>query len=202
MSEAVKEMWLHEEDGTKVAPRTLITCIQDEDGDLFEDYANSILMVSQDETTEIPEDLVTSITSQDIHNIVSDAYDNTKTYSVRDYCIKDNVLYKCNTAVEIAEEFDDAKWTATTCASEFDSLNNKLSKYEYLEFTATGTGLIDTGISSTDYDIISVVAVDCYMKPFKHYAYSTWHCLVYWIDGTKANENGTYTAKALVRKIT
>lgn len=49
-----------------------------------------------------------------INDIVGDAYDNTKTYTISDYCIKDNILYKCNTKITKAEEFDFTKWTATT----------------------------------------------------------------------------------------
>ena len=38
--------------------------------------------------------------------ISSDAYDNSKLYAVGDYCIYDNKLYRCITAIESAEEFN------------------------------------------------------------------------------------------------
>lgn len=55
---------------------------------------------------------------------VSDAYDDTATYDVGDYCIYNSVLYKCNTAIAVAESFTPAKWTATTVAKELE--DNKI----------------------------------------------------------------------------
>ena len=46
-------------------------------------------------------------------SVISDQYDNTKTYAVGDIVIYNNVLYKCTTAVTTAEDFDSTKWTAT-----------------------------------------------------------------------------------------
>lgn len=46
----------------------------------------------------------------------SDVYDNTKTYTVGDYCIYNNQLYKCSTEITVAEEFDSTKWTITSLA--------------------------------------------------------------------------------------
>jgi len=46
------------------------------------------------------------------------AYDATKTYEVGKLVIYEDILYKCTTAVTEAEEFDEAKWTATTIADE------------------------------------------------------------------------------------
>ena len=45
---------------------------------------------------------------------VSDAYDSTATYTVGDYCIHDDVLYRCSTAIATAEEWDETHWTAVT----------------------------------------------------------------------------------------
>ena len=129
MSETANKKWLTEDDGTKIVPRTLISCVQDEDGNTLQESVDNMLVIEPEETTEIPEDITSVVTSQDIHNIVSDVYDNTKTYSVGDYCIKDNMLYKCNTEITEAEEFDSSKWDATTCGSEFNSLNSKLPQF-------------------------------------------------------------------------
>lgn len=53
--------------------------------------------------------------------IISDLYSNTKTYAVDDYCIYNNTLYKCITAVTTAENFDPTKWQATNIATELES---------------------------------------------------------------------------------
>ena len=60
--------------------------------------------------------------------IISDAYDNAKTYTVGDYCIYGNILYKCNTAITTPEDFDSTKWDATTIGDEFVGINADLSE--------------------------------------------------------------------------
>lgn len=60
-------------------------------------------------TSDIPD-----VSTKANESIVADAYDNTQTYTVGDIVIYNNTLYKCTTAVSTAEDFDSAKWTATT----------------------------------------------------------------------------------------
>lgn len=50
--------------------------------------------------------------------LVSDKYDSTSTYKVGDYCIYNNILYKCNTAITTAEAWNSSHWTATNITSE------------------------------------------------------------------------------------
>lgn len=63
--------------------------------------------------------------------ISSDAYDNSKLYAVGDYCIYDNKLYRCITAIESAEAFNIAKWEQTTVGREVKQLNSNLSELSY-----------------------------------------------------------------------
>lgn len=42
------------------------------------------------------------------------AYSSNSTYSVNDYVYYNNLIYKCNTAVDTAEAFDSTKWTQKT----------------------------------------------------------------------------------------
>lgn len=42
------------------------------------------------------------------------AYSSTSTYAVDDYVYYNNLIYKCNTAVTVAEPFDSQKWTQKT----------------------------------------------------------------------------------------
>ena len=58
---------------------------------------------------------------------VSDVYDSTSTYAVGDYCIYENTLYKCTTAISTAEEFDSSKWTVASISYEFKRITNELS---------------------------------------------------------------------------
>ena len=61
--------------------------------------------------------------------ISSDAYDNSKLYAVGDYCIYDNKLYRCITAIESAEAFNIAKWEQTTVGKEVKQLKNDLGNF-------------------------------------------------------------------------
>ena len=67
--------------------------------------------------------------AQQSKDIVSDEYSATNTYAVGDYCIHENVLYKCKTAITTGEEFDSNKWVQTTCGTEFKELNSNLADY-------------------------------------------------------------------------
>ena len=62
-------------------------------------------------------------------DISSDAYDNSKSYAVGDYCIYNNKLYRCITAIESAEAFNIAKWEQTTVGNEVSQLNSNLSDF-------------------------------------------------------------------------
>ena len=54
-------------------------------------------------------------------DMITDAYSSSSTYSVGDYCIYGNTLYKCTTAISTAEAWNSAHWTATTIATELNS---------------------------------------------------------------------------------
>ncbi len=59
--------------------------------------------------------------------ISSDAYNNSKSYAVGDYCIYDNKLYRCITAIESAEAFNVEKWEQTTVGKEVNQLSSNLA---------------------------------------------------------------------------
>lgn len=68
-----------------------------------------------DDGIEHIEDYLASDESQ---SNIADAYDETATYSVGDYVIFEGNLYKCTTAVTVAEEFDSDKWTQVVVTDE------------------------------------------------------------------------------------
>lgn len=65
-------------------------------------------------------------TTDDTTNMMSDAYDNTATYVVGDIVIYDGVLYKCNTDISTAEDFDSSKWDATNLGDEIESIHSEI----------------------------------------------------------------------------
>ena len=67
----------------------------------------------------------------------ADVFDNTKTYAVGDYCIYDNVLYKCKDAITSVGEWDASKWDATSIAEEFAAIQTQLDGKVDNSFTAS-----------------------------------------------------------------
>ena len=53
------------------------------------------------------------LTAEETKNLIADTYDNTTTYSVGDYVIYNNSLYKCITEIEAAETWTAAHWAST-----------------------------------------------------------------------------------------
>lgn len=52
---------------------------------------------------------------------IANVYDSTATYSIGDYCIQANTLYKCTTAIAVGEAFDSSKWTSVKVMDEMPS---------------------------------------------------------------------------------
>jgi len=53
---------------------------------------------------------------------ITSPYDNTSTYAVGKYVTYNGVLYRCVTAIDVAEDFDSSKWTAVTVGSELERM--------------------------------------------------------------------------------
>lgn len=54
--------------------------------------------------------------------IGGDEYDSTSTYEIGDFCIYNNKLYRCITAIITAEAFTPAHWEETSVENELDAL--------------------------------------------------------------------------------
>ena len=68
-------------------------------------------------------------------DMITDAYSSSSTYAVGDYCIYENTLYKCTTAISTAEEFDSSKWeevnVMTTVRSLIENILLESDKKKY-----------------------------------------------------------------------
>ena len=62
-----------------------------------------------------------------------DAYDNTQTYAVGDYCINANTIYKCTTAISTPEAWNASHWQSTSIMKEFSDVNASLVKLTQLD---------------------------------------------------------------------
>lgn len=61
----------------------------------------------------------------EIQQPITDIYDSTQTYAVGDYCIYNNVLYKCIGAT--TGNFDSTKWTATKITEKLTTVVDNLT---------------------------------------------------------------------------
>jgi hypothetical protein len=80
---------------------------------------------------------------QSISNIISmiaPTYNATSgTYSEGDYVIYNNNLYKCNTTISTAEDFDSSKWDSTTIMGAIKDIEIRLGGLSFYNGAATGT---------------------------------------------------------------
>lgn len=63
----------------------------------------------------------TSLSAENLNKMqdhVTEFYSSDLTYKVGDYCVYDNTIYKCTTAITEPEEFDSNKWQKTTITEE------------------------------------------------------------------------------------
>ena len=63
-------------------------------------------------------------------------YDSTASYNVGDVCSYDGYSYKCNTEITGGETWDPSHWDSTDAYAEIDTLNQNLTKYRSIEYTA------------------------------------------------------------------
>lgn len=80
-----------------------------------------------------------------------DEYDNTSTYEVGDYCIYNNKLYVCNTAIATAEEFNSAHWTETSVDGIINGVKNNIETIQNSLDVTNGSGNANSSyISATE----------------------------------------------------
>lgn len=140
---------------------------------------------------KVLKDLVESVLGQQ-----ADAY-NKKTYAVGDYCIYENALYKCNTAISSAEEWTAGHWTKTTIAAELKNivgsvatvnnaiteLNGKIEKIhaEKIIITADSTNVTDVINAIYTRMAISNYATGCLVNVMVNE--KLWWSGVVWTNG-------------------
>lgn len=59
--------------------------------------------------------------------MTGDEYNSSSTYSKGDLIIYNNILYKCNTDITTAEEWNASHWTATSLSNEIENKQNTLT---------------------------------------------------------------------------
>ena len=91
-----------------------------------------------------------SINSKANNSIVSDEWNNTTTYSVGQYCIYSNSLWKCKVQHNGQTPTEGTYWTNVSVSNEISSLNSSLSDKVGNKFVSsfliTNLKGLDTGI--------------------------------------------------------
>lgn len=107
-------------------------------------------------------------TIADTNNILSDAYSDTSTYKVGDYCIYDQAMYKCKEGISEPEEFAPEHWERVSIAEEMDGLTNRVTPIE-----KGGTGALDARTAYMNLSHIYVetagTSLDDYKEPGVYY---------------------------------
>ena len=109
---------------------------------------------------------------------IANPYSNQATYDVGDFVIYQTVLYKCTTAVSVAEDFDDTKWEATLVSNidvdsekaieAYDTLNKFPSDVLWNDNALFGKLKRTFNGITTDFDVSSLMPTQgktYYVKP-------------------------------------
>lgn len=83
--------------------------------------------------------------------VISDEYDEHTAYSIGDYCIYQNTLYKCNTNISPYEIWDSTHWDACTVGEELTGVNSSLAQFGYYTLL-NGESVSNTRTSKTLYN--------------------------------------------------
>lgn len=78
-----------------------------------------------------------------------DEYNNSSTYEVGDYCIYNNKIYECNTAIATAEDFDSSKWNETSINGIIESVKSDVeTNTSNISTNTNSIGTINTKIGA------------------------------------------------------
>ena len=88
-------------------------------------------------------------------------YDATATYAVGAYCVRDNALYRCSTAISTAEAWTAGHWTACTVADELGTMSETISSMQCLKVSRTGISSLQARIPAGT-DTNAAITADMY----------------------------------------
>lgn len=95
----------------------------------------------QKKLEEIPREVIIPRYNELVDSVadICEEFSKLSTYDVGDYCIYENVLFKCVEPVTVEGDWDSTKWIATSVTKEIASVNNSLP----------------LPLTQTDYDALS-----------------------------------------------
>ena len=90
---------------------------------------------------------------------IAPGYDSTATYALDDLCIYNDVLYKCTTAITVAEEWTAGHWTAVIVDGAFTRRLQFENVVAGVPSTATADIGASTGITGATVDVSTFEAI-------------------------------------------
>ena len=93
-----------------------------------------------------------------LDDIVAPEYDSTATYEVGEYCTYDGDLYKCNTAIDVAEDWTAAHWDNTSITEELDDKADKDEAVTSVAYDTTNKKITQT-VNGQASDVVSVSTI-------------------------------------------
>jgi hypothetical protein len=92
----------------------------------YQKTTDSALNTTSKLTTGAINEIKTGLDNVDTTANEAPTYNATLTYAVGDYVSYQKHIYKCNTAIEVAEEWNASHWTQVTLGAEIETVNNSL----------------------------------------------------------------------------
>ena len=92
-------------------------------------------------THEDAQELISAVRTKDTSNL-ADVYDPTTTYDVGEFCVHNNILYKCTTAISSPEAWTAAHWSS-------EKVCDNLQDTEQTDKIKSDIGIVEDGNAAT-----------------------------------------------------
>lgn len=159
------------------------------------DVDNVSYLDAVNKVNELDTKLSTQMSS--IKDDIHEQYDNTQTYSIGDYCINDNQLYKCIVDVSTPEDFDQSKWEQTTVGKEIETykkeindIKNNFGSKIVLSDTQSGQSYTTGTSSLKNYEILEdgIYSIEFHIEGYDSNLNSRKRCTIYRSNSSVTSE--------------
>ena len=114
------------------------------EGDTLTDIADAIRAIAGGESLMTPAQMTARLlATRAIADNFAPEYDDAATYAVGDYCMHENSLHCCSTAIPTAEAWNAAHWTEVSFAGEVGDLKTAMSDVESFINTSETVDLME-----------------------------------------------------------
>lgn len=106
--------------------------------------------LSAETLTELQDNTEDEVDRLDINcGTTTDTYNSGSTYAINDIVIYENKIYRCTTAITVAEEFNSSKWVQTSLKDEITRLKGYSNGQQYILVTIATGRQMSSGMKMT-----------------------------------------------------